>query len=292
MAGKELIEKDYEWKKEQEDILKAWADKAICFKTMHDKASKKFWCLNAWFTIPVIIFSTITGTGNFAQASFPEGSKEFLVMLIGGINIFSGILSTISQYTGVAQTLEAHRFSAISWDKFSRKVQIELAKPRKDRSNAKDFVKNCQEDYDRLIEIAPSFSTDIIRWFNNMIDTGQYEEELNDCNQCCYEKFCFPFGCNLCFCQSSLFSCCSSRKRQDKKRETKEALKKQWKEIELPEVLGRIKPTKIAEVVITPIPTPIPTPVPTPPPSPKPDVNLYDIYDENNTIEININDQV
>ena len=47
---------------------------------------------------------------------------------------------------------------------------------------------------------------------------------------------------------------------QDKKKETKEALKKQWKEIELPEILGRIKPTKIAEVVITPEPTPPPTP--------------------------------
>ena len=282
---KKFVEKDYAWQKEQEDILKAWADKAICFKTMHDKASKKYWCLNAWYTIPVIIFSTLTGTGNFAQASFPDEYKELMVMIIGGINIFSGILSTIAQYTGVAQTLESHRFSSISWDKFARKIQIELAKPRKDRCNAKDFVKNCQEDYDRLIEIAPSFSSDIIRWFNNMIDTGQYEEDLSDCNLCCYEKFCFPFGCNLCVCQSSMFSCCSSRKRRDKKLECKNELKEQWKTIELPEILGRIKPTKVAEIREE---TPPPTPPPTP--EPEPEINIYDIYDDNNTIEINIDD--
>ena len=57
------------WRKEQEDILKKWADKALCYKTMHDKATKKYWCLNAWFNIPVIILSTLTGTGNLHKVA-------------------------------------------------------------------------------------------------------------------------------------------------------------------------------------------------------------------------------
>ena len=47
------------WNDENELILKKWADKALCFKTMHDRATKKYWCLNAWFSIPVIILSLI-----------------------------------------------------------------------------------------------------------------------------------------------------------------------------------------------------------------------------------------
>ena len=50
--------KKFKWKNEQEDILKNWADKALCYKAMHDRAYKKYWCLNAWFNIPVIILST------------------------------------------------------------------------------------------------------------------------------------------------------------------------------------------------------------------------------------------
>jgi len=42
------IEKDYPWKEEQEKILKKWSDKALCFKMMHERAHKRYWCLNAW----------------------------------------------------------------------------------------------------------------------------------------------------------------------------------------------------------------------------------------------------
>lgn len=238
--------KKFEWKEEQEIILKGWADKALCFKTMHDKAFKKFWCLNAWFTIPVIIFSTITGTGNFAQGSFPESIAASLIIIMGGINLLSGIISTIGQYIGVAQTMEAHRFMAVSWDKFSRKIAIELSKSRKDRVNARDFIKICQEEYDRLIESSPSFSSDIIRWFNNMIDTGEYDEQMNDCELFCHEKCCFPFGCKLCICRAKLPFMKTDK--QKKKEASRTQLAEMWKTMELPEVLGRIKPVTIAEI--------------------------------------------
>ncbi len=270
-------EKDYAWKREQEDILKKWADKALCFKMMHERAHRKFWCLNAWFNIPVIIISTITGTGNFASGSFGS-NKEFIIFILGAFNIFSGVLATIATYTGVAQKLEAHRFSTVSWDKFSRKLQIELAKSRIDRAKAKDFIKQAAEDYDRLIEMSPILPNDIIRWFSTMIETGEFEEDLSECATFCYECFCFPCGCNYCKC----FTCCCNTKPVISEEDL--ALKASWKLIELPEVIGHIKPTEIAA-------EPIPE---TPPPlviveHKKEDVtkdvkveNMYDIYNLNN----------
>jgi uncharacterized membrane protein YhaH (DUF805 family) len=230
------IEKDYSWKKEQEQILKKWADKSLCFKMMHERSYKKYWCLNAWFNIPVIIISTITGTGNFASGSFGSGSG-YITFIIGGFNLFAGILATIATYTGVAQKLEAHRFSSVAWDKFSRKLQIELSKSRTDRVKAKDFIKQSAEEYDRLIEMSPILPNDIIRWFSNMIETGEFDEELGECSTFCFECFCFPCGCSFC-----KLPCC-----QGIKRHHDEEIKKEWSLIELPEVIGRIKPTGIAE---------------------------------------------
>jgi hypothetical protein len=231
-----MEEHDYPWKDEQEQILKKWADKGLCFKAMHERAYKRFWCLNAWFTIPVIIISTLTGTGNFAQASF-QSYAQYAAFAIGGLNLLSAVISTIAQYTGVAQKLESHRIAAITWDKFSRKIQVELAKSRADRIPAKNFVNTCQESYDRLIEVSPIMPNDIIRWFNNLIKTGKFEEELNECNTCCYEICCFPFGCKAC-------KCCIIN--DNKKIEQIEELRESWKQVELPEILGRIKPTEIA----------------------------------------------
>jgi len=229
---------DYPWKEEQERILKKWADKGQCFKAMHERAYKRFWCLNAWFTIPVIIMATITGTGNFAQGLFGPYAG-FSVLAIGGLNLLSAIISTIAQYTGVAQKLESHRISSINWDKFSRKIQVELAKSRSDRTAAKDFVNFCQESYDRLVEISPIMPNDIIRWFNTMVETGEFEENLSEFNTCCYECFCFPCGCKAIKVSMPFHT-------NPKKLETLEELKRAWKEIELPEILGRIKPTEIA----------------------------------------------
>jgi len=231
------LDGDYSWKREQEVILKKWADKSICFKMMHERSYKKYWCLNAWFNIPVIIISTITGTGNFASGSF--GSAQYITFIIGGFNLFAGILATVATYTGVAQKLESHRFSSIAWDKFSRKVQLELAKARSDRIKAKDFIKQATEEYDRLIEMSPILPNDIIRWFTNMIETGALDEELGECSTFCFETFCFPCGCSFCKC----ICCCQSTKRnviEDEK------IRKQWGLMELPDIIGRIRPTEIA----------------------------------------------
>ena len=247
LISKVPMEGDYAWKNEQESILKKWADKSLCFKMMHERSYKRYWCLNAWFNIPVIIISTITGTGNFASGSFGENS-QYISFIIGTFNIFAGILATIATYTAVAQKLEAHRFSSISWDKFARRLQIELAKSRADRVKAKDFIKSSAEEYDRLIEMSPILPNDIIRWFTNMIETGEFEEELSECATCCYECFCFPFGCSFCYCFT--FCCCVSKKKSNEKikeeQETDQEIKKLWKQIELPEAIGRIKPTEIA----------------------------------------------
>ena len=264
-------EKEYAWKEEQEQILKKWADKALCFKMMHERAHKRYWCLNAWFNIPVIIISTITGTGNFASNNFGPRAT-FVIFALGALNIFAGILATIATYTGVAQKLEAHRYSSVSWDKFARKVQIELAKARLDRAKVKNFIKQAAEDYDRLIEMSPILQNDIIRWFTNMIETGEFEEDIGELGTCCFESFCFPCGCSYCSCLScsclSFFGCFKKEIVID---ENADDAKKLWKQIELPEVIGRIKPTEIASEPI--------------PDSPPPLVIIEHVVESTNTIE-------
>ena len=235
------------WKSEQEDILKVWADKALCYKAMHDRSTKKFWCLNAWFNIPIIILSTLTGTGNFAQGSFDPAYKNMLILFIGGANILSALLGTIAQYINVSGTLEGHRFASISWDKYARGIQVELGKVRADRQDPHSYVKRCQEDFDRLIEISPDFSSDVINWFNKLINTGEFIEDTQCCGVFCYECFCLPFGCRGC---RRINICCkgcpNSCKSIDGDKETKRKdFRETWTNIELPEVLGRIKPTHI-----------------------------------------------
>ena len=47
------------WTSDHENILVDWADKAMCYKWLHSKSNIKYSRLNSWFTIPVIIMSTL-----------------------------------------------------------------------------------------------------------------------------------------------------------------------------------------------------------------------------------------
>jgi len=223
---------NFTWDDREENILKGWAEKASCFQLMHDRSHKRYWCLNAWFAIPIIIFSTITGTGNFAQESFGEDYKLYIIYTIATINIITAILQTISQYLTIGQRVEGHRLAAVSWDKFSRKIKVELAKDRDSRQSVGEFLSNSQETYDRLIEITPNLPQDTIRWMNTMVDKGVNRDNITCCT-CLYKCFCFPCGCGCCMCKK-------------KKHIEKYAnIKKTMTDIELPEILGKIQPVKV-----------------------------------------------
>lgn len=159
------------WKREEEDILKEWADKAMCFRWMHDRAHGKYRMKYALFTIPVIILSTLTGTANFAQDRFPEDWKNTAVMAVGALNIIAGIISTISQFLKISELNEGHRVASIAWGKFSRNLRVELARHPKDRTPVRQLTKTAREEYDRLMETSPSIPDDIVSAFNSVVVT-------------------------------------------------------------------------------------------------------------------------
>jgi len=151
-----------EWTPEHEEILIEWADKAMCYRWLHSKSHALYSYLNTWYTIPVIILSTLTGTANFAQDRVPMLYQSYFVMMVGSLNILAGIITTIQQFLKITQLNEAHRVSSISWDKFYRNIKIELAKHPSERINVNHMIKMSKEEYDRLMETSPSIPENII----------------------------------------------------------------------------------------------------------------------------------
>ena len=160
-------EHNMEWSKENELIMVEWCDIAQCYKWLNSRSHMKYAYMNAWFTIPAIVLSTITGTASFAQGSIPVAYQTYAPMAIGSINICIGILTTVQQYLKISELSEGHRVSSISWDKFARNIRIELSKSIKDRSDAAVFIKTCRLEFDRLMETSPAISKDIVADFKN-----------------------------------------------------------------------------------------------------------------------------
>jgi len=161
---------DAEWSVDHEHILVEWADKSMCMRLLHAKATASYSRRNMWYTLPVIVMSTLAGAANFSQERVPEEYRGLFSMCVGLLNIIAGIITTVQQFLKITQLNEAHRVSSIAWDKFYRNIKTELAKHPKERIPVITFLKMCKEEYDRLMETSPVIPEPIIDVFNRTFD--------------------------------------------------------------------------------------------------------------------------
>ena len=152
------------WESEHDQILVDWADKAMCYRWLHNRENEKYSRKNMWFTIPVIVISTITGTANFAQEHFPE-HRSTMSMVIGSFNIVAAIITTVSQFLKIAEVNEAHRVATISWDKFYRNVRLTLTRNPCERMPVAHQLKAVKEEFDRMMELSPPISSKVVQEF-------------------------------------------------------------------------------------------------------------------------------
>jgi hypothetical protein len=173
------------WHKQTEKILKDWSELSSCYRYLHDKSFARFKSKNLWFTLPVIILTTLTGTANFSQSSFKDTSIfEWLPSIIGGVNLLAGMITTISQTLKYATLEEGHRISSMSFGKLARNIKVELNLPLKDRSTSgTEFLTTVKNELDRLLEQSPQIPSDIVKTFaNNKRFKKLYKPEIIDIN--------------------------------------------------------------------------------------------------------------
>ena len=168
-----VLEPVVQWTAEHEKILIEWADKALCYKWLHEKSHVSYSRKNTWFTIPVIIMSTLTGTANFAQNRIPDEYVNAFTIGVGAVNILAGILTTIQQFLKISEYNESHRVSSISWGKFYRNIKVELAKSPSERVPALQLLKVSKDEYDRLIETSHAIDPKIIKKFKDTFSGGE-----------------------------------------------------------------------------------------------------------------------
>lgn len=168
----------FDWTEDHEQILFEWADKAMCYRWLHSRSNALYNYLNTWYTIPVIVISTLTGTANFAQDRVPIEYQHLFVMVVGGFNILAGIITTIQQFLKITQLNESHRVAAIAWDKFYRNIKVELARHPDERTPVVTIIKIYKEEFDRLMETSPIIPDKILEQFKTEIMQNEKKNEL------------------------------------------------------------------------------------------------------------------
>lgn len=167
-AKKKVIK---QWHPQHEKILKAWGESCACYRYLHYKSHQKYKKSSMRFTLPIIIISTITGTANFAQETFPPAWHKYVPAGIGALNLFAAILTTVAQFLKINELQESHRVSSIHYGKLSRTIRLELNLPISERTHdGSNMVDICRSESDRLIEQSPPIPGDILRMFEKLFE--------------------------------------------------------------------------------------------------------------------------
>jgi hypothetical protein len=163
------------WTSELENLMADWADKAACYRWMHEKTSINYQERDRAFNIPVIILSALTAGANFSLNSVVGNDKEMQKLAqigLGGASLITGIIQTFMNFYGYAKGSEAHRVAGISWGKFNRLLCIEMNLHPDERMDSLNFLKMFRIELDRLIEQSPPMPEAIIKQFNTMFKSN------------------------------------------------------------------------------------------------------------------------
>ena len=86
--------------------------------------------MNYYYSIPIIVLTTITGTISVGMTSlFPANAQQFAQIIVGSVNIVTGIITTLQNFFRYAQLSESHLNAFSGWSRLHRNIMIELNDP-------------------------------------------------------------------------------------------------------------------------------------------------------------------
>ena len=149
-----------------EELIAKEAERCAGLSWMHTKAETYYSIRNTAVQLPTIVLSTLVGFLSGSSSSiFTEATVASLG--IGGVSLFTGVLSTIGTFFSFAKRAEGHRIAGIQYSKISRSLTIELTLPRAERISASDLLKMTRDMIERQLETSPPIPDSIILEFKN-----------------------------------------------------------------------------------------------------------------------------
>jgi hypothetical protein len=151
---------DPQWNDALEQVVKKEAEQAECLYWLHNKAAGWAQVRNDAIQIPVIVLSTVTGFFSATTDLVPP-------LALGGVSICVGILGTLNSYFKFSQRSENHRMISLLYLGLYKTIEIELALPITQRTDAATLLKDLRQSMKQIAEQSPPIPDSIVKLFKH-----------------------------------------------------------------------------------------------------------------------------
>lgn len=167
-----MDETEITWNDSLETLVAEEAEKCGGLSWLHIECEKYFSNYTNWIALPVIILSTVNGFMSGSSQTIFTNAQVASIGL-GVVSLFTGVLSTVGSYFAWAKRTEAHRISAIQYQKISKFLTIELSLPKSERVAARDILKITRDQIERLLEISPAIPDTILQKYKDKFKASE-----------------------------------------------------------------------------------------------------------------------
>jgi len=145
------------WTESLEDVLKQWGERAAAYRLLHGECAQKHAKSDRYYTLPVIILSSLSGGANLSLSSLVDPAYQNEANAgIGVLSIGIGIIGAVSNYLRHSALAEAHKSSAFQWGKLSRQISVELALPPEQRvKSPMSYLRAIEQEFNGALENSP-----------------------------------------------------------------------------------------------------------------------------------------
>ena len=165
---------DYQWHPSVEKLLQKYCDEAQTREALHRRSYYSYKKLTTCFNLPIIVLSALSGSFQFLSKGYPD-IEQYIVTGTASVSILTAVISAVASYLKLGESKSKHEQSANAWLLFHNEVKHQLGLQREFRQDPTEFLQSIKTQHDRLFELSPICSADMISAIRKKIDSHASE---------------------------------------------------------------------------------------------------------------------
>jgi len=171
--------------RQKKKLLSEWKVLANNYSWLHEKCWRLYRGINYSLMIPAICLSGSSGMMSMFGVSNKdcENNTNWIAISLGVMSVSSAVLTALHSYLRISELQEAHIIHSNEFDKLSRSIQVETILQNTDDQtyiNLGEFIKDCKERFDRLIDSAPPIPERMIKRLKKVLIENNMDDNENE----------------------------------------------------------------------------------------------------------------
>ncbi len=163
------------WDDSVERLLQKYCDEAQTREALHRRSYYSYKKLTTCFSLPIIVLSALSGSFQFLSKGYPS-IEQYIVTATASVSILTSIVSAVAAYLKLGESKSKHEQSANAWLLFHNELKHQLSLRRDKRQDAAEFLQTAKTSYDRLFELSPICSSNMIIAIRKKIEAHATDE--------------------------------------------------------------------------------------------------------------------